>query len=244
MTFPLPSVHRVLAGLAASVAVAAAVPASASIVTMQTRASAAGAPNLGSAAANGAWYRDTVTALLANAPGAGHCDAGPASFTLLSNQLVCGGPASNIAYGFFVDFDVTAAQGADFSVRVAPDFGRGGALFLDGALLAVHTGDMWWGGSYGNPAQIFESVGLALNAGHHQLALYGLEGCCDGWAEGQYRVGSSGDWTTFARGDTLQAVAAAAVPEPASLALVLGALSALGALAWRGARQRARVRPK
>jgi hypothetical protein len=239
---PVRSARRGLAALAATVVAAAALPASASIVTMHTRESAAGAPNLGSAAANGAWYRDTVTALMANAPGAGFCDASPASFTLLSNQLVCGGPASNIAYGFFVDFDVTAAQGADFSVRLAPDFGRGGALFLDGALLAVNSGDMWWGGSYGNPSQVFQAVGLALNAGHHQLALYGLEGCCDGWAEGQYRVGSSGDWTTFARGDTLQAVAAAGVPEPASLVLVLGALSAMGALAWRGAHQRARAR--
>ena len=243
MTFhfsPVRSIRRALAGLAATVLAAAAVPASASIVTMHTRESAAGAPNLGSAAANGAWYRDTVTALMANAPGAGFCDASPASFTLLSNQLVCGGPASNIAYGFFVDFDVSAAQGADFSLRLAPDFGRGGALFLDGSLLAVNTGDMWWGGSYANTTQVFQAVGLALNAGHHQLAMYGLEGCCDGWGEGQYRVGSSGAWTIFARGDGLQALAA--VPEPASLALVLAALSALGTLAWRGARQGAPAR--
>ena len=101
---------------------------------------------------------------------------------------------------------------------------------------------MWWGGSYANTTQVFQAVGLALNPGHHQLAMYGLEGCCDGWGEGQYRVGSSGAWTTFARGDALQAVAR--VPEPASLALVLGALSALGSLAWRRARQRARVRAR
>lgn len=243
MTFtfsPVRSARRALAGLGIAAVAAMALPASASIVTMHTRDSSAGPPNLGSAAANGAWYRDTITALLANAPGAGFCDASPASFTQLSNQLVCGGPASNIAYGFFVDFDVSAQQGADFSLRLAPDFGRGGALFLDGSLLAVNTNDMWWGGSYANSTQIFQAVGLALNAGHHQLAMYGLEGCCDGWGEGQYRVGSSGAWTTFARGDALQP--RAAVPEPASLALVLGALTALGTLAWRGTRQRARAR--
>ena len=243
MTFtfsPVRSARRALAGLGIAAVAAMALPASASIVTMHTRDSSAGPPNLGSAAANGAWYRDTITALLANAPGAGFCDASPASFTQLSNQLVCGGPASNIAYGFFVDFDVSAQQGADFSLRLAPDFGRGGALFLDGSLLAVNTNDMWWGGSYANSTQIFQAVGLALNAGHHQLAMYGLEGCCDGWGEGQYRVGSSGAWTTFARGDALQS--RAAVPEPASLALVLGALTALGSLAWRGTRQRARAR--
>ena len=242
MTFtfsPVRSARRALAGLGIAAVAAMALPASASIVTMHTRDSSAGPPNLGSAAANGAWYRDTITALLANAPGAGFCDASPASFTQLSNQLVCGGPASNIAYGFFVDFDVSAQQGADFSLRLAPDFGRGGALFLDGSLLAVNTNDMWWGGSYANSTQIFQAVGLALNAGHHQLAMYGLEGCCDGWGEGQYRVGSSGAWTTFARGDALQP--RAAVPEPASLALVLGALAALGSLAWRGTRQRARA---
>ena len=243
MTFSFPvvrSARRMLAALLAAAAATIALPASASIVTMHTRASAAGAPNLGSAAANGAWYRDTVTALLGNAPGAGYCDASPASFTLLSNQLVCGGPASNIAYGFFVDFDVSALQGADFSLRLAPDFGRGGALFLDGNLLAVNTNDMWWGGSYGNPSQVFQAIGLALNAGHHQLAMYGLEACCDGWAEGQYRIGSSGAWLTFASGDALRPLTV--LPEPASLALVLGALSALATLAWRGTRRTARSR--
>lgn len=241
MTVTLSTVRRALAGLAATVAAAVAMPASASIVTMHTRASGAGAPSLGSDAANGAYYRDTVTALMGAAPGAGYCDASPAAFTQLSNQLVCGGPASNIAYGFFVDFDVSAAQGANFSLRLGPDFGHGGALFLDGALLAVRTSDMWWGGSYANPAQIFEAVGLALNGGHHQLAVYGLEGCCDGWSEGQYRIGSGGAWTTFARGDALQA---AAVPEPATLALVLGALSALATLAWRRTRRTARARQR
>ena len=80
MTFhfsPVRSIRRALAGLAATVlAAAAAVPASASIVTMHTRESGAGAPNLGSAAANGAWYRDTVTALMANLAARGLLGAG------------------------------------------------------------------------------------------------------------------------------------------------------------------------
>ena len=231
-------VRRALAIGTAAVAFAS-VPAAASIVTMHTRHSDLGAPDLGSAAANAAYYRDNVSAAIATAPGVGHCDAAPDAFTLLSNQLVCGGPASNVAYGFFVDFDVTAAQGADFSLRMGPDFGRGGALFLDGALLAVRTSDMWWAGGYGNAAQVFQSIGLVLNAGHHQLALYGLEGCCDGWQQGQYRLGSGGEWTTFTSGDALQPSLAAAVAEPATLALVLGAL---GALAWRAARRTAPAR--
>lgn len=210
--------------LTAALAAVTAAPASASVIAMGTRYSTAGAPALGSDSANATYYHDTVEAALLGAPTAGYCDAAPAAYSNLSNQLTCGGVANDLAFGFFVDFGVTAAQGANFDLRIGPDFGRGGAVFLDGNLLGVRTTDMWWNGSYADAAQVFEFDDMVLAAGNHRLAVYGLEGCCDGPQQAQYQLGSSG-WNVFARTDALSRQA---VPEPASLGLALAALAAAG----------------
>jgi hypothetical protein len=215
--------------LAATLAGTFASPASASVVTMHTRNSNAVAPALGSDADNGAYYRTTVETALGVAPTAGYCDASPAAYSGLSNQATCSGAGGNLAFAFFVDFGVTAAQGANFDVRIGPDFGKGGAVFLDGALLAVNTDDLWWSGSYANAAEIFQFNDLVLTAGNHRLAIYGLEACCDGAQQAQYQIGSSG-WNVFARTDGLQPQA---VPEPAGLSLSLVALAAAGVPALR-----------
>ena len=47
-------------------------PAAASLITLQTRASGAAAPALGSDALNGAYYRNTVSSLTGQAPTAGY----------------------------------------------------------------------------------------------------------------------------------------------------------------------------
>ena len=61
MTFPL----RIAGAL---LAVAAALPASASLVTLHTRASTADGASGASDAVNGAYYRDAVQAAMAAAP--------------------------------------------------------------------------------------------------------------------------------------------------------------------------------
>ncbi|MBI5256754.1 MAG: CCXG family PEP-CTERM protein [Burkholderiales bacterium] len=214
-----------LISTAAAVLLAGAVlPASASLITLHTRASGAAAPALGSDAANGAYYRDTVSAAIALAPTAGHCDATLASLADTSNHGNCGGGVSNLAFGLTIDFGLGAAQAGDFSLRIGPDFGKGGAVFLDGLLLGVRTSDMWWAGSWNAPSQIFQFLNLTLTQGNHQLAIFGLEGCCDGGQQAQFRIGS-GAWTTFSSTDPLVlGAAAASVPEPPQLALVLSAL--------------------
>ncbi|WP_088280536.1 CCXG family PEP-CTERM protein, partial [Ideonella sp. A 288] len=219
MTPPSP-----LTALAAAIcALALAGPASASLVTMQTRHATDTAPSLGSDALNGEYYRATVQALLADAPTAGTCDAVVASFTGLSNQSVCGGGASDLAFHFAVDFGLSGHEGHDFGVRIGPDFGRGGAVFLDGQLLGVRTQDMWWNGAYTQPGQYFEFDALGLLAGMHRLDVFGLEACCDGTQQAQFRLASGAAWKTFGDRDGLKA---GAVPEPGALALALLALAA------------------
>ena len=206
-------------------ALAAACGAQASVVTLQTRYSTDGPASFGTAAANGAYYLATVQGLDAVAPTAGYCDATVASFTGLSNQSVCGGSNVNLAFHFGVDFNLTGGQAGDFSLRVGPDFGLGGAVFLDGQLLGVRTTDMWWAGSYGSASQFFEFDSLALLTGLHHLDIYGLEACCDGAQEAQFRLASNAAWTTFS---VLYGLKAS--PEPGSVPLVLAGLGGLAVL--------------
>lgn len=203
-------------------------PASASLITLHTRASSAGPAAAGSDAANGAWYRDTVQAALGQAAGAGYCDVVLPSFASLSNHGGCNaGSSSNVAFGITIDFGISALQGGDVSLRLAPDFGRGGAVFLDGQLLGVRTNDMWWGGNWAaGTSNVFEFLNLTMAAGNHRLSIFGLEGCCDGDQRGEYRLGQ-GAWTVFSAGDALTL---RAVPQPSSLSLVLAAAMGLGSV--------------
>lgn len=214
---------------AAAVLVGAAAPALASLITLETRHSTAAAASQGNATANGQYYRRVFEAAAATPGGAGYCDGTVlASLAGASNHGSCGGTTQNLAYGWFIDFELDAVQGADFSLRVAPDFGKGGAVFLDGKLLGSNNTDMWWGGNWGASGEIFQFVHRVLDEGPHRLAIYGLEGCCDGGQQAQFRIGAD-PWTTFSATDglTLRAAPPAAVPEPASLALALAALAAL-----------------
>jgi hypothetical protein len=206
-------------------ALAAACGAQASVVTLQTRYSTDGPASFGTAAANGAYYQATVLGLDAVAPTAGYCDATVASYTGLSNQSACGGSNVNLAFHFGVDFNLSGAQAGDFSLRVGPDFGLGGAVFLDGQLLGVRTTDMWWSGSYGSASQFFEFDSLALLAGVHHLDIVGLEACCDGAQGAQFRLASNAAWTTFSVLDGLKAA-----PEPGSAPLALAGLGGLALL--------------
>jgi hypothetical protein len=233
MTLPTLFNRRPRALALAAALAACAVPAAASLITLQTRHATDAMPALGSAAADGQYYRDTLAGLSASAPGAGYCDASLGSLSGISNQAQCGGSASDIGFAYLIRFGLAPGQAGDVSLQLAPDFGRGGALFLDGALLAVKTDDLWWGGDFGAVGEIFSLAHLALDAGNHQLALYGLEGCCDGPQAARFRLGQ-GDWSTFATGDALQL--RSAVPEPTSPVLVA---SALGAALWMSRRRRA-----
>jgi hypothetical protein len=188
-------------------------PASATQITVQTRFSPAGPQ------ASASDYKNLIDGLTAAAPTSGYCDAQPASFTGISNQATCGGGATDIAFHFLVSFDVSAAQAGTWDFRFGVDFGRGGAAFLDGVAVGFNQNDMWWAGNFANTGGVF-AFSQILAAGTHEIALFGLEGCCDGGQQGDYRSPQMGEFTPFVASQN-------PVPEPHGLALMSVALLGL-----------------
>lgn len=202
------------------IALGAALSAQASSIGLQTRLSTDGPAPAGTLAELGAYYRDTVSALSATAPTAGYCDTSVAWFSGLSNQANCAGSNGNIAMHIAVEFSL-ASDVSGFGMQFGPDFGHGGAFFLDGVLLDARNTDMWWNGGLVDPAQHFEALGLNLSAGLHRVDLYGLEGCCDGGQIGRFQLAPTASWQLFGVDDGLNP---AQVPLPASLPLAALAL--------------------
>lgn len=208
---------------AAALSVLASLPAAASIITMQTRHSTAPAAPNGSPASQGSYYQNLVESLLLQAPTAGYCDTTPAAYVGLENSSACQGSNSNIAFKFEVNFGINAAQAGAISLQIGPDFGKGGAVFLNGALLAAANGDRWWANDFGKANEIFSLHNLAISAGNHTLSVYGLEACCDGVQSARYRLAGDSSWTPFSTTDALRGV-----PEPYTAALVVAGLLAMG----------------
>lgn len=192
--------------------------ASASLISMDTRFSSS-AP-LPTADA----YRTTIDQLTTVAPTAGYGSTSLTSFDSVSNQSVFGS-ANNIAFRYNVSFGSSSA-GA-WNLRIGPDFGNGGAVFLDGNLMGFKTNNMWWAGSYASTTQDFEFL-TNLGSGNHLLQIYGLEDCCDGRQQAQFLAPGDTVYTSFSSTDGHNPHA---VPEPASLPLALSAGVAL--IGWQ-----------
>lgn len=211
---------RLLAGLVVSTMAASIGNANASLITVATGYST------DQFQANAADYKTKVEAAVA-IPSVGYGSTSVALFDNISNQSVFGGPNSNVAFAFTIDFGVTAAQAGSWDFRAGVDFGFGGAVFLDGVALGYMDHDMWWAGSYGNPSQFFDYA-ANLSAGNHRLSIYGLEGCCDGGQQAQFLAHGATGFTTFSSTD-----GQAAIPEPTTFALL-----SIGLLGFGVARKR------
>ena len=213
---------RSIGGTVAAAACVLALPAAASEISFQTRNSAATALGVGAAA-----IQATVEALTAVAPTAGYCDRQPGAWQGLSNQVSCASAVQgDIAFDISAAFGVGAAMAGTWNFRVGPDFGRGGALFVDGVQVDFDTNDLWWDGDFGATTQLLTAT-VNLAAGNHVIEAYGFEGCCDGAQEAQWMSPGSAQWVTFSRQDGLDLLQE--VPEPATALLLVGALGALRA---------------
>ncbi|MES2583347.1 MAG: CCXG family PEP-CTERM protein [Pseudomonadota bacterium] len=146
-----------------------------------------------------------------------------ASYDSINPGLSQGG---NDAYKATVTFGVTTAGTWDF--RSGVDFGLGGAMFLDGVAQTFRTTDMWWNGNYNNAAQHL-SFSSVLAVGNHTLTIYGLEWCCSGAQQAQFKAAGSNAFVSFSNQDGL----VSAVPEPESYAMMLAGLGLMATIARR-----------
>ena len=193
--------------------------ANASTITLSTGYSNAGAQ------ASAAAYQAVVDAAVAT-PGAGYGTTSVASYDNVTNGSLFGS-GTNIAFKSVINFGVSAADAGAWSFRGGVDFGKGGALFLDGVALDFKSTDMWWAGNYNNNSQ-FLGGSSNLSAGNHTLSIFGLEGCCDGGQQVQFKSGAN-NFTSFASTDGL----VSAVPEPSTYFMLLVGLGLLGFTARR-----------
>lgn len=131
-----------------------------------------------------------------------------------------------------IQFD-TATDGADWTFRAGVDFGKGGAIYLDGVLQQAISDDMWWNYGYTSTSDYFQFTANGLSAGNHTLTLYGLELCCSGNQQVQFKVGD-GEFTSFSTNDGLLPV-----PEGQTYALLLAGLGLVGTLARRRSNKQA-----
>jgi hypothetical protein len=187
--------------------------ASASTIEIQT-GSYTGAAPLGSASA----YQAAVDAAVG---ATGATDTFVSSYDNLPIAIDNGALKSTIT------FDV--ASSATFEFLAGVDFGNGGAIYLDGNAADFKGSNMWWAGSYSNPTQYFDITASNLSAGVHTLTIYGLEDCCSGNQQTQFKIGN-GSFTSFSNTDGLSA---AAVPEAQSVAMLLAGLGLIGTVARR-----------
>lgn len=126
------------------------------------------------------------------APPAGFCsDRVVDTWSGVSNHATCGGPGGSFASLTRVEFSLPISSTEPWQLQIRPDYGLGGAVFLDGVPIAFNPDDMWEG-----LGQIF-LIPRTIQAGGHVLEAYGIENCCDGATFGLYQV-PGGSFQTFA----------------------------------------------
>lgn len=201
---------------ALALALAAITNANAAVITFQTGTSFASAQTSAQA------YADVVNAAVA---GSGHT-AILSTYDNVSNTSIFHAGNSNIAFKSTIDFGLTSA--GTYSFRAGMDFGKGGAVFLDGKAVTFKSTDMWWNGNYNNSNQYFQVNNAALTAGNHTLTIFGLEACCDGGQQVQFAKSGSA-YQSFSS----KSLALAPVPEPETYAMMLGGLAMVGVAARR-----------
>lgn len=121
-----------------------------------------------------------------------YCSVEVSSASGLTGNGVCGSPTTNLGFQLSATFPVCAD--GEYEFRLGPDYGRGGALFLDGVELDSAEDDLWWAGSWGATSEILTGAD-DLGVDYHTVDAIGFEGCCDGAQALQVRI-DGGSWKT------------------------------------------------
>jgi len=194
--------------------------AQASVVTFESRAA------FGTSYGSAADYQSNWNTLAATPATSGYTDGASVSLwdypaaNVNNHTLAPGGSSTSIAFHYQVNFGLDSGQAGQVDFRIAPDFGYGGAAFLDGVPVGYNSNDMWWEYNWANTSQLFTFGGI-LGIGNHVLDVYGQEGCCDGFTAGQFSL-KGANWVAFGTNDKLDPV-----PEPGTMLLIGTGLSGL-----------------
>jgi hypothetical protein len=108
--------------------------------------------------------------------------------------------AFNNSYTYLkLNFNLAAASNT-WGFEVAPDAGYGGALYLDGNLIAFNPNNLWWGGDWNNTSQIFMATGLSISAGAHVFEAFWAEDCCAGPSSARFTTDGT-NWQPITTND-------------------------------------------
>lgn len=103
------------------------------------------------------------------------------------------GATTNVHYSLMFFVDVPSGQAGTWRIRLGPDFGYGGGLYVDGTAVQTAWGtDLWWNGSWATASEILTGT-VAMPAGRHFVVAYGSEGCCEGLQSMQISRAASGN---------------------------------------------------
>ena len=136
-------------------------------------------------------------------------------------------PGSNQNFAAFSESFFYADEAGSWQFRYGADFGRGGALYVNGTALEEQwTDDLWWANNWGNGSSAANneneilrgSINLAV--GYHKLEILGFEGGNDGGITAQFKKPSApaayaNGWQTLSTGNIdIRSRACPAVSEP------------------------------
>jgi hypothetical protein len=146
------------------------------------------------------------------------------NYTNIGSNALCGSGNSNLAY--LTELSFSLADTTDIDFRAGMDWGRGGAVLVDGNMENMRTDDIWWGYNWASSDVI--ETNLTLSGGTHMLQWIGFENCCNGLSSIQFRV-EGGSWQALSEANFSQYEGTpAAVPVPPALALFALGLALMG----------------
>lgn len=125
---------------------------------------------------------------------AGYTNAPVRVTGLVPNQdVVPNGAFENLGsrYRFVLN---TVGDQAKVSFRVAPDFGAGGVVLLDGVEVTANWGDFNSGYTWQYPSAYLQFTQLVLQPGTHVIEVVGFENCCEAPGAAEFDFGTGAGW--------------------------------------------------